>query len=250
MGVMQDLMSKILSNDNVAEDVYRLKLQTNFTEYQYGQFIMLKVPDFFLRRPFCIANLNNGELVIYYKVCGDGTNNLSKMKASESVSVLGPLGKGFSISNPDAFIAGGYGLAPFVGWIEKMNEKRPTLYYGSANKNSMFCLDELNEKVDLKIATDDGSLGDKGLVTDLLDGRGWSGKSVCACGPTPMLKCLAIWAEKNSVKLEVSIESRMGCGWGACLGCAVPSSDGGYVHACKDGPVFDYRKIDWDKIGI
>ena len=248
---MNDVQSIIISNVKIADGVFSLQLEADIQDYISGQFIMLEVPGFFLRRPFGIADIKDNQLKIIYKIAGDGTEKLSKMRAGESVNILGPLGNGFGEDAPDACVAGGYGVVPFYGLIRKIFESgsKIKMFYGGAKKESLFVLDELSSWSDLHITTDDGSLGEKCIVTDLLKKDNWLGKRIFACGPMQMLKCLSDWAKDSGAIVSVSVEARMGCGWGACLGCAVPKVDGGYYHACKDGPVFSSTEIDWEKLG-
>jgi dihydroorotate dehydrogenase electron transfer subunit len=214
-----------------------------------------------LRRPFSIHKLisNHGQtdrVELLYKVVGAGTELLSQLVPGDRIDVLGPLGNGFIL--PDhahrfLIVAGGMGVAPMPFLISHLIEKGVDLssckfFLGAKSKDDLLCRQEF---VDLGISvhttTDDGSFGDQCLITDPLEIEITQNMPdvIYACGPMEMLACVVGIAEKHHISCQVSIETMMACGMGACLGCAVESRDQSqkYFHACLDGPVFDARLL-------
>lgn len=248
---MQDVHAEIIINENLCGDYWRIGLRTGWKEYCPGQFVMLKVPciDTLLRRPFSICRMKDGILEVCYKVRGKGTFALSTAKVGEKLWVMGPLGNGFKISGQILLIAGGYGIAPLLGLAEKLAvSRRPSvvsLFYGASSKEHLLYLDEFKKlEVELHITTEDGSMGQKGMVTDILNEhlrrtKDEERRTILACGPHGMLAEVAKIAKKRKIDCEVSLEASMACGIGVCMGCAVKAKDDGYLMACKDGPVFN-----------
>jgi dihydroorotate dehydrogenase electron transfer subunit len=256
----------VLWNKQVTDLCFRIGLTCDpvYSEAKPGQFVMLRISDQstpLLRRPFSIYRpiKENGRIKgieVMYKVVGQGTEILSACKKGDVIDMLGPLGNGFII--PDKcdrlFIAaGGIGVPPmyFLASCLKENTKDLSgceMFLGGRTKEDLFCEDDF-VKLGLKIhiATDDGSKGNKGFITDLLKKRIKDCKPdmICACGPMGMLKTIGDTAQKHGIACQVSIETMMACGMGACLGCAVESREDKdkYLHACADGPVFYADKL-------
>lgn len=253
---------KIVSNQKVAPQYYKLCLKsTTLAESQPGQFIHIKCPDHqgaLLRRPFSIHRKNKPkcEIEIIYKVIGKGTDSLSKAQPWEELDVLGPLGNGFKI-RPDkkmaVIIGGGTGIAPLVFLADELakQEKVITAVLGCQNKDLMICEKEFKSKTDeLHIFTEDGSLGKKGLATDILPNILNpnvlpDNVQVFACGPRPMLKEAANYTIIDKYECQVSLEEYMACGIGVCYGCSVKTING-YKKVCDDGPVFTAEEIIWE----
>jgi dihydroorotate dehydrogenase electron transfer subunit len=230
---------------------------------QPGQFVMVKVPGQqspLLRRPFSVHNrLINGDQVtgfeLLYKVVGEGTTAMSEMAAEEVIDILGPLGNGFSNTEDmkDVFIvAGGIGVASLYYLVLDLAEKgvaKTTVFLGGCSANDILCKEEMEALgAEVRITTEDCSLGEEGFVTLLVEKALESeGKPdmIYACGPQAMLKKVGDIAATFNVPCEVSLETVMACGFGVCLGCAVEKTGGGegYLHACTDGPVFDSRHV-------
>jgi dihydroorotate dehydrogenase electron transfer subunit len=230
-----------------------------------GQFVMIRlgkeIRDPLLRRPFSIHNIQgNGRVLILYKVVGTVTSMMTSLKKDDNISVIGPLGKGFPLPQPDEktiLVAGGMGVAPLfflIQTLKKIQKNNITVLLGFSTSQEVILVDRLKDQnVDLFFTTEDGSLGARGLVTDLLDqnfGREISGNPVIyACGPVSMLKKVAQKAYNSNLKCYVSLECCMACGLGICLGCAIKAADGqgsSYYYVCKDGPVFPHHVIDWE----
>ncbi len=258
---------KILWNNRVSPSCYKLGLACSpeYVDAVPGQFVMLGLCDKqfpLLRRPFSIHRLiytNMGLIGIelLYKVVGDCTGILARYKEGDYVELLGPLGKGFAIPEGACnifIVAGGFGIAPVIfllSYLERQVADFPGIhmFLGGGTDTDLLCADELkNFEIVTHFVTEDGSEGEKGLVTDVLEAAVYENKPdiIYACGPLGMLKKVAGIADKFSVSCQVSTESVMACGFGVCLGCAVErnnSLETSYMHTCIDGPVFDSKAI-------
>ncbi|MBI3990991.1 MAG: dihydroorotate dehydrogenase electron transfer subunit, partial [Candidatus Omnitrophica bacterium] len=214
-----------------------------------------------LRRPFSIFSIKNDTIEILYKVVGKGTLLLSRRSKGEKLDILAPLGNGFSIPQDGGdfiLVAGGMGIAPLYALAEKLSRAgkgKVALVIGACNKNHILAENDFKELgIKVIVATEDGSKGCNGKVTDVLKGRRFtasitSSVTVFSCGPYPMLKAVSGWAEKHGFPCQVSLEPHMGCGIGACLSCVVKlKADNGFknVCACKEGPVFRSDEIVWE----
>lgn len=221
-----------------------------------GQFVHLLVPGRTLRRPISICEIDpaRGALRLVFQIRGEGTAWLAQVPEGGTLDVLGPLGHGFqfpSEANDPVFVGGGIGVPPLLEAAKQYKEKA-TVILGFRNKDARI-LEEDFHRLGCRVilTTDDGSAGQKGLVTAPLSQLAASGKAdvIFACGPTPMLKGIASLAAEHKIPCQVSLEERMGCGVGACLVCAckVTRADaiGGYAHVCKDGPVFRAEEVVW-----
>jgi len=226
-----------------------------------GQFLNIKISDGlkpFLRRPFSIHNVCGTKLEILYEVVGEGTELLSNKEPGEYLDIIGPLGNGFDSSKATEaqgrqviLVAGGIGIAPLLFLSGKIKAKNKIAFLGAKKRSQVLCEKEFKDSgCDVKIATDDGSLGFKGRVTDLLKkalaaSRGREKPAIIyACGPRPMLKVVCNVAGKMNIPAQVSLEEHMSCGIGACLGCVVKTKKG-LERVCKEGPVFDAKELLW-----
>jgi dihydroorotate dehydrogenase electron transfer subunit len=220
-----------------------------------GQFIMVRCGDNFLSRPFSIHQISaKGEVALYFAVLenGKGTRWLAERKVGEALTVLGPLGNGFQVmaQSPNLLLAaGGMGIAPLLFLAEDAQRKglSVTLLYGAAWVNPY--VEEACHTRGIKLleVTEDGSAGHRGLVTDLI--REYIGRAdqVFACGPPPMYRAMAEMPELVHKPVQVSLEVRMACGIGACLGCTIRTK-AGLKQVCKDGPVFNLNDIVWEEV--
>ncbi len=254
-----EIKSEILYNDRLSEGYYRLGLKWKAPSAMAGHFVMLCVSDGLdplLRRPFGIYRVIKGKGVeLLYRVVGKGTEILSQKRPGEVLGVLGPLGNGFTLPEKGrkvVMLTGGMGIVPLYMLAERLGSG--TLIFGARSRKETFLLKDFRG-FDLKIktATEDGSVGRKGLATELLEEELTPDTLVYACGPMGMLKAAARIAGKCGAKCMVSLERSMACGIGVCLGCAVkarPHKDEKenrlYKMVCSDGPVFDSEDIDWD----
>lgn len=222
-----------------------------------GQFVNIKVSDGFqplLRRPISIHKVKGSKVKLFYEVVGVGTEVLAKRKPGEFLDIIGPLGNGFDYrrsvgakEGKNVLIAGGMGVAPLVFLAQKLKLSQPLVLIGARTKKQILCAQEFKTLgCCVKLATDDGSLGFKGKVTDLLKIILTQSKptGLFSCGPLPMLKAVNEIAQENKIKAQLSLEEHMACGIGACLGCVV-STKNGYRRVCKDGPVFSSQELTW-----
>lgn len=218
-------------------------------EARPGQFVNVRVSDTLdplLRRPLSIADVVGEEVRLLVQIRGKGTRLLAEKMAGDTLSLVGPLGNGFPVVEKEViFVAGGVGVAPFA-WLMRLFPSA-RLLVGFRSREMIPPLDWFDEKR-VMIATDDGSVGKKGTVLDLLQQEVLKDKVVFACGPHRMLAALSDFLEKNSPDIEAyfSTESMMACGFGACKGCVLPKRDGEYALCCSDGPVFAWREMVWE----
>ncbi len=244
--------AKVISQEKIAEDIYSMWISTRIAnEAMPGQFISVytKNPSRLLPRPISICETGKDRLRIVYRVAGDGTREFSTYAEGDSVDILGPLGNGFPLKDePAILIGGGIGIPPLLQLAKTLKgEKCIVLGYRNAD---MFLDKELAEYGRVIIATDDGSAGTKGNVIDAINEQGVSGSVIYACGPTPMLKGVKAYADKAGIEAYISLEERMACGVGACLGCVCRSADTDdhsrvkNKRICKDGPVFRASEVE------
>ena len=242
---MQVCYAVVRSNEKISRDVYRMVLHTSIaSQVQCGQFVQVQVPGFYLRRPISVSEvLDDNHLVLVYKTVGEGTAVLSQLKENESISLFGPLGTGFPVKDRDVvLIGGGVGVPPLVETAKQyiLNGNNVTAVLGFNTKEDAILVERLKETgTNVCIATMDGSLGTKGTVMDAIDKNGIDVPFVLACGPLPMLKAVASTYSDG----YVSLEARMACGMGACMGCVVQDENGQAKRVCKDGPVFEIGKV-------
>ncbi len=220
-----------------------------------GQFVHISCGEgTLLRRPISICDTQDGMLKLVFTVKGEGTKWLSHRAGGDVLDVLGPLGHGFdmtTLGDRPVFIGGGIGVPPMLKTMKtaRANGAQPTAILGFRSCDAVILENEFRALGTVYTATDDGSYGIHGFVSDVLNTHLSEFTSVCACGPKPMLRALAAIAEEAGLPCQVSMEERMGCGIGACLvcACALKAKDGEtrYGHVCKDGPVFDSREVQW-----
>ena len=245
-----------------------------------GQFIMLKcVEDAddnpLLRRPFTIFNIHRqarsgkpAGLELLIKDAGYGTHRLVQIRPGQMLDCLGPQGRGFQISGEmrnrldlAVLVAGGVGIAPLYLLAQSLlaQNVKPVLFYGGSTVAGLVLRDYFERlNIEVHYATEDGSFGDRGLITQsvaqFFQGAGHKNARVYACGPWGMMKAAHLLAVQHNLQCEVSLEARMGCSLGACLGCVVRSRDHNgeeqYLRVCQDGPVMNSRLIDWDTIPL
>ena len=225
---------------------------------QPGQFAMLSPGartevarhDPLLPRPMAIYREGGEEVEILLKVHGRGTALLAEMLPGQHLRLVGPLGQGFALPAPDeraVIVAGGTGIASVLGLAARCAE--PLVLLGARSARDLMGVEDFETLgVSLRIATEDGSRGSRGLVTALLEEvlGGGGGQRVYACGPTPMMARVAEIAAAHGRPCLASLENPMACGFGVCLGCAAPLRAGGFALVCREGPVFDASRISWE----
>jgi len=264
----------ILSNAEVSPGYWRMRLTAppEFGAAQAGQFVMARVNaaiDPLLRRPFGIFDVGTYTPVyaggvtqpcfeMLYRVVGKGTAMLAALHETDLLDILGPLGKGFDLGTPGEeklIVGGGVGLAPLYLLAKELVKTSPVrLFAGGRTRDDILCITEFERLgVECYVATEDGSLGERGLVTQVLEQRldVLNGKaSIFACGPHGMLGAVAGIAGQRNIPCQVSLEGYMACGMGACLGCVTPGRDHSpetpdFRCVCTDGPVFDGLELKW-----
>jgi dihydroorotate dehydrogenase electron transfer subunit len=255
----------VIDQVEITHNTYRITIESEVIarESQPGQFVQLRINesiDPFLRRPFSIHRVhrNKNSLDLFYKVVGRGTHLMRAFKKGDSVDLTGPLGKGFMIDGDfqqAVIIAGGMGSAPLFFLIDELLSagKKVTLYWGLKIKDEIYRLSELKKaNVEVFITTEDGSMGNKGMITDLFVSsihlyqnsdsfRGF------VCGPKGMIRAAQKIAEKTRFPWQVSMEERMACGMGVCMGCGIKMKNGMHQMVCSDGPVFDLSEVLFDE---
>ncbi len=243
----------IVSQKCIGTDIYDMVLSfpRGAKEAKPGQFIAMYCEDGtkLLPRPISICGIDadKGTLRVVYRIAGEGTRLFSEMKEGDSLEVLGPLGNGFTMKEEKAIIVGGgIGIPPMLELAKQLScEKTVVLGY----RDELFLKDEFESYADVVVATEDGSCGTKGTVIDAIKEAGVDGKVIYACGPMPMLKALAEYAEAHDMEAQISLEERMACGIGACLGCICKTKKKDHhtnvnnQRICKDGPVFDAKEV-------
>lgn len=219
-----------------------------------GQFVHIVCGDQFLRRPISICDTAGETLRIVFQAKGAGTQWLAGRSPGDMLDVLGPLGNGFDLSalgGRPVFVGGGIGVPPLLGAMRaaKAQGASPAAILGFRSQDAVILEEEFSAIGEVFVATDDGSYGIHGFVSDVLKQRADGVTAVAACGPRGMLRAVAAIAGAHGLSCQVSMEERMGCGIGACLvcACALKGEDGQtrYGHVCKDGPVFDAKEVDW-----
>jgi len=238
----------IKENTALTKTVYRMVLEGDTSEITVsGQFVNLLLDGFYLRRPISVCDRVDGQLTIVYKVVGKGTEKMSRMQAGESVDILTGLGNGYDLTDAGEhplLLGGGVGVPPMYLLAKDLIAmgKQVSVILGFNTKDEVFYEDEFRALgADVTVATADGSYGVKGFVTDAMKDIDYT--YFYTCGPEPMLK--AVW---NASKTggQFSFEERMGCGFGACMGCSCKTLVGN-KRICKDGPVLRKEEILWQK---
>ena len=240
---MKDIKLKIEKNIKVGKDIFLMTLTGDTKEIKNpGEFINITIPNYYLRRPISVCRYDENHVDILYKVLGRGTKDLSDFKEGMELDVLVGLGNGFDIykSKKPLLIGGGIGIAPLFGLAEAFNKMgiKPTLVYGARNKDDIVLIDTLKQLCDVYVCTDDGSLGFKGNVIQFLNENNIEFDYYYSCGPLKMLEFLS----KTYSNGCVSLEARMGCGFGACMGCSIETTKGPQ-RVCKEGPVFEASEV-------
>ena len=257
----------VISNEEIEADIFSLWIETELAaDAKPGQFVGVYTNDksTLLPRPISICEVNDDKtaLRLVYRVVGKGTAEFSHLKQGRRVFLLGVLGNGFPTDEAQGkhavVMGGGIGVPPIVELAKALSGKggeeapianKVTAVIGYRNANT-FLLEELQQYATVVIATDDGSLGTKGTVIDALNEQGINPDVIYACGPMPMLRGIKNWAEPQNIPAFISLEERMACGVGACLGCVCKTTKVDHhshvnnARICTDGPVFDSREVE------
>ena len=243
---MKDVLLRLEKNIEIAKKTYLWELSGDISDITAsGQFVNIKLDGFFLRRPISVCDAEGDKLTIIFKVVGHGTEMMAKANVGEEFSVLTGLGNGYDLTksgDKPLLIGGGAGVPPMYMLCKQLirEGKCPTVILGFNTAAEVFYKDEfeaLGAKV--LIATADGSVGIKGFVTNAMEGVDYS--YFYTCGPEPMLKAVY---NASTTSGQMSFEERMGCGFGACMGCSCKTLTG-YKRICKEGPVMEKEEILW-----
>ncbi len=243
---MREAIFKITENTPLTKTVYKMKLQGDVSDITAsGQFVNIKLDGLYLRRPISVCDCEDGVLTLIYKVVGKGTEQMAKMSAGEELNILTGLGNGYDLSpsgDKPLLLGGGVGVPPLYMLCKKLiaQGKKVSVVLGFNTKEEIFCEEDFKALgAEVYVTTADGSYGIKGFVTDAMKDIDYS--YFYTCGPEPMLKAI-YKASKTSG--QFSFEERMGCGFGACMGCSCKTITG-YKRICKDGPVLEKEEILW-----
>ena len=252
-----DLTVKTVSRISPKHVLIRLTDEKPLPDMLPGQFVEVRVDGStttFLRRPISINFVDRlqNELWLMVAMVGDGTRRLGELKAGDKLNCVLPLGHGFSLQSDEIalhkalLVGGGVGVAPLLYLGAQMKEQgmEPTFLLGARTASDLLMLDEFKKYGRVCVTTEDGSEGEKGFVTNhsLLQQERFD--QIYTCGPTPMMKAVARYAKEKDIECEASLENLMACGLGACL-CCVEKTTEGNLCVCKDGPVFNIKKLLW-----
>lgn len=245
---MDKRIFEIESNRPLTEQVFKMRLQGDATAIRRaGQFVNIAVDGLFLRRPISVCDFTDNSLTLIYKVVGEGTARMAKMRAGERLDILTGLGNGFDADRTTSkalLVGGGVGVPPLYRLTKDLvaRGKEVTAVLGFNRADEIFYADEFAAAgAKVIIATADGSVGTKGFVTDAIRENGVEFDYFYACGPLPMLRALC---DATATDGELSFEERMGCGFGACMGCSCKTHNGN-KRICKEGPVLRKDEIIW-----
>lgn len=242
---MKDVLLTIKSNEKIAKNTYLMVLLGDTEGIKAGAFVNLKLDGFFLRRPISVCEVEGDALTLIYKVVGKGTEKMASMQAGEKIWTLTGLGNGYDLSKSGQrplLVGGGAGVPPMYELCKELTRegKKPAVILGFGGSDEIFFENEFKALgADTYVTTVDGSYGTKGFVTDAFDKVEYT--YVYTCGPEPMLKAVY---NKSTTSGQYSFEERMGCGFGACMGCSCKTKYGN-KRICKDGPVLEKEEIIW-----
>ena len=247
------ILYDVISNEELTQNIYDMIINAPDIgeKAKPGQFLHVKCGELTLRRPISIADAKDGQVRICYEVRGEGTKWLSELKKGDKIDIMGPLGKGFDVSDLSKKVllaGGGIGIYPLYP-VAKIYGANAHVALGFRTKSAVNFESEFkNTGCDIKIATDDGTYGKKGfaveLVKEILDNNKID--LIMTCGPKIMMRGIYSEAEKRGIRCQVSMEERMACGIGACLVC-VCKINGANERVCVDGPVFEGSEVDWNE---
>ena len=243
---MKDTIFKVLTNKKIAKNTYECVLEGDISHITAsGQFVNIQLDGFYLRRPISVCDAEDGKLTLIYKAVGKGTEKMAKMTGGEELDLLVGLGNGYDLSKSGdrpLLLGGGAGVPPMYMLCKKLiaEGKKPTVILGFGSKDEVFYEEEFKALgACVLVTTVDGSYGIRGFVTDAAEGVDYT--HFYTCGPEPMLKAVY---NKTTTSGQFSFEERMGCGFGACMGCSCETKYGN-KRICRDGPVLVKEEIIW-----
>ena len=245
---MQRVVLTVTKNEALTPLIYEMHLAGDVSGVtRAGQFVEIALDGLYLRRPISVCNYEDGELTLIYKVVGKGTDLMSQMAEGTQLDVLTGLGNGFNINHEckkPLLVGGGVGVPPLYRLTRDLiaQGKEVTVVLGFNTESEIFYAEKFKEAgAKVIIATADGSVGVKGFVTTAIAESGVEADYFYSCGPLPMLKALC---QSLEIDGEVSLEERMGCGFGICMGCSIQTTKGA-KRVCKEGPVFKKEEVIW-----
>ena len=245
---MQRVLLTVTKNEALTPLIYEMHLAGDVSGVtRAGQFVEIALDGLYLRRPISVCNYEDGELTLIYKVVGKGTDLMSQMAEGTQLDVLTGLGNGFNIDHEckkPLLVGGGVGVPPLYRLTRDLiaRGKEVTVVLGFNTESEIFYAEKFEEAgAKVIIATADGSVGIKGFVTNAIAESGVGADYFYSCGPLPMLKALC---QSLEIDGEVSLEERMGCGFGICMGCSIQTTKGA-KRVCKEGPVFKKEEVIW-----
>lgn len=251
---VQDFRVKHYNWLNAENYILTLSSDTDIEDVNPGNFAEIKVPDapdVFLRRPISILDVDHNAKTIsfYIKAIGKGTQKLGTLAVGSIINIVYPLGNSFSIRRKKRIliVGGGSGIAPFIMLASRLKKENTevTFLLGARSKGDVFLTDEFNKYGDVLVTTEDGSLGEKGLVTQhSIFSDSFNFDHIYTCGPDPMMKAIAKIANEKDISCEASLENMMACGIGVCLCCVTPTIHGNQC-VCTEGPVFNTKDLQW-----
>ena len=251
------IKATVVSQNEIAEQIYDMWLETDLVKDAHpGQFVAVypKNAATLLPRPIsiCEADKQRNRLRLVYRVAGTGTKEFSGYQAGDSIFILGILGNGFPLDKAKGktvfLMGGGIGIPPMLQLAKELDAEKQ-IVVGYRNRE-LFLSEDLKQYGNIYVATEDGSAGSKGNVMDAIRENKLQADMIMACGPMPMLRAIKKYAEENGIEAYISLEERMACGVGACLGCVCKTKEvnhHSHVHnarICTDGPVFEAREVD------
>lgn len=247
----------VICQDRIATDIYSLWIRTCVAENaKAGQFVSLYSENgaTLLPRPISICEINNEKdaIRLVYRVVGKGTKEFSQYGPGKKIKVLGPLGNGYTLKDKKAILtAGGIGVPPIVQLAKELKKKYDCeINIVVGYRDELFLLEELKKYGNVFISTEDGSCGTKGNVLDAIREQNIQGDIIYSCGPMPMLRAIKQFAIEKDIEAQISLEERMACGIGACLGCVCKTKEKDHhthvnnTRICTDGPVFEAREVE------
>lgn len=249
---MQDRICTIKKIEKSGHDMFSLWLETKPFKFLPGQFAMVEIIGHSLRRPFAIASFEKDRLRFIFKIIGEGTKDLSKLKNGTKIKILAPLGNSFPVNSKKrpVLVGGGTGAVSIFSLAKYFykNKIKPIIIIGARNEKLLPLKNEFSKLGKLLISTDDGSCGEQCNTAVLFENLIKKEKNIVvySCGPHPMMEAIHNIASIHSIESYVSMEERMACGIGACVGCVVKTKDG-LKRVCKDGPVFNSNDIFGEK---
>ncbi len=252
---MRQVQTELINQKEIARNYYRMDFAwpEGLAPPQAGQFLTLNLPGGpLLRRPFAFSacDIPGGWASFIYQVKGKGTHQMTTLPPGSSLDMILPLGRGFSFPSRGSkpiLLAGGAGLGPIFFWGKILSQKgyTPQLIFGSQSRPFVPSFEEFTE-LPVDICTEDGSIGFKGNGVEYLKTLKLQGPvSLACCGPPGMLRSCGIFSQERGYPCELSLEERMACAVGACMGCVTPAAKGGYLRVCKEGPVFSAEELLW-----